>query len=275
MSFRRIISEALAEDIGGGDITSRLVLDPDAKGKARIWAKDELVLSGVEVAREIFHTVDGGIHFEARAYEGDRLKAGEDIAHVEGLMTSLLSGERVALNFLQRMSGIATLTAEYIRRIEGTNARIVDTRKTVPGLRVIDKMAVRAGGGVNHRMGLYDAILIKDNHIAACGGVAEAVKRAKKGDSHLTGIEVEVSTLEELDEALGAGAEAILLDNMDLKTLEKAVKKAKGRAMLEASGNINLDNVADVARTGVDIISIGKLTHSVIAADIAMDIIKA
>jgi len=260
--------------LGGGDITSRLVLDPRARGKARIWAKEELALSGVEVARETFHLVDGGVHFEARAYEGDTLREGEDIAQVEGLLTSLLAAERVALNFLQRMSGIATLTAEYVRRVKDTAARIADTRKTAPGLRALDKMAVRAGGGTNHRMGLYDAILIKDNHIAACGGVGEAVIRAKKGASHLSRIEVEVQTLEELDEALKAGAEAILLDNMDVNTIAKAVRKARGRATLEASGNISLDNVAEIARAGVDIISVGKLTHSVVASDIAMDIIK-
>lgn len=272
MSFRKIITEALTEDLGGGDITSRLVIDTSLEGEARIFAKQEMILSGVEVARQTFLAVDQGVHFEGRALEGDRLKTGDDIAHVSGSMASLLIAERTALNFMQRMSGIATLTAEYVFEVQGTGARITDTRKTAPGLRVLDKMAVRAGGGINHRMGLFDGILIKDNHIVACGGVAEAVSKAKSGASHLIRIEVEVTNLDELDQALEAGAEAILLDNMDTDMLARAVKVAKGKAMLEASGNIGLDNVAEVAKTGVDIISVGKITHSAPAADIAMDV---
>lgn len=272
MSFRKIITEALTEDLGGGDITSRLVIDTSLEGEARIFAKQEMILSGVEVARQTFLAVDQGVHFEGRALEGDRLKTGDDIAHVSGSMASLLVAERTALNFMQRMSGIATCTAEYVFEVQGTGARITDTRKTAPGLRVLDKMAVRAGGGINHRMGLFDGILIKDNHIVACGGVAEAISKAKSGASHLIRIEVEVTNLDELDQALEAGAEAILLDNMDTDMLARAVKVAKGKAMLEASGNIGLDNVAEVAKTGVDIISVGKITHSAPAADIAMDV---
>lgn len=274
MSLLKIVADALAEDIGASDITTKALIPPDLKGKARIWAKQELVLSGLEPAQLAFSLVDSRTVFEAQAGEGQRLARGENIALVSGFVKSLLTAERVALNFLQRMSGIATLTAEYVKRVEGTKAKIADTRKTAPCLREIDKMAVRAGGGMNHRMGLYDAILIKDNHIAKAGGVFKAVQKAREFVYDCVGIEVEVKSLEELKEAIEAHADIVMLDNMDVATMKKAVEIASGKVLLEASGNISLENVRDVALSGVDIISVGKLTHSAPSADIAMDIIE-
>lgn len=268
------MADALAEDIGAGDITTKALIPPDLKGKARIWAKEELVLSGLEPARLAFSLVDHRSVFEPQAEDGQKLSKGENIALVTGFVKSLLTAERVALNFLQRMSGIATLTAEYVKKIEGTKAKIADTRKTAPCLREMDKMAVKSGGGINHRMGLYDAVLIKDNHIAVVGGVYKAVRKARELICKCVKVEVEVKNLDELKEAIDARADIVMLDNMDIPTMRKAVEITNGRALLEASGNIGLENVREVALTGVDIISIGRLTHSAPSVDIAMDIIE-
>lgn len=274
MSILKIVANALVEDIGAGDITTRAIIPHDLKGKAKIWAKHELVLSGLEPARLAFLLVDHRNNFEPKAKEGQRLVKGDNIAIVSGFVKSLLTAERVALNFLQRMSGIATLTSEYVKRIEGTKAKIADTRKTAPGLRETDKMAVRAGGGINHRMGLFDAVLIKDNHIIAAGGVYKAVRKVKELVYDSAKVEVEVKNIEELKEAIKAGADIVMLDNMDISTIREAVEITARKSLLEASGNISLENVREVALTGVDIISVGKLTHSAPSADIAMDIIE-
>jgi len=266
----RMIEAALVEDIGTGDITSNLVIDSDARGKGIIRAKSDLVLAGIETARRTFLAADADIRFDALSSDGERLSSGAAIANVEGRLRSMLAAERTALNFLQRASGIATLTARYVEKVRGTKAKILDTRKTAPGLRALDKAAVRAGGGVNHRTGLFDEILIKDNHIAAAGGVGEAVGRAKTDKPDSVKIEVEVGNLEELDEAVEAGVDIVMLDNMDIDDIAKAVERVAGRIKIEASGNVTLESVADIARAGVDFISVGALTHSAPAADISM-----
>ncbi len=270
----RMVKAALAEDIGSGDITSESVLDPESGGKGIIHAKSEMVLAGIEFAIRTFRAVDKDVRFDARFSDGDRLQPGDKIAFVEGRLRSLLATERTALNFLQRASGIATLTARYVERVRGDKAKILDTRKTAPGLRALDKAAVRAGGGTNHRFGLFDAVLIKDNHIAAAGGVREALTRAKRSVSSSMRTEVEVTNNEEIDEAIEAGADLIMLDNMNVGAIAEAVARIAGRAEIEVSGNVNLDMVADIARAGVDFISVGALTHSAPAADISMDIRK-
>lgn len=267
----RIIKAALDEDIGTGDITTRLVVGADRTGKAVIVAKSDLVLAGIEWARRTFGLIDPAVEFRARARDGDKLAAGDVIARLNGPYPGLLAGERTALNFLQRASGIATLTARYVEKAEGTAAAILDTRKTAPGLRMLDKEAVAAGGGVNHRAGLYDGVLIKDNHIAAAGTVTEAVELALAGAGHLMRIEVEVKNLDQLSEAVEAGADVVMLDNMSLDDIRKAVEIAGKTVLLEVSGNVNLENVADIAAAGVDFISVGALTHSAPAADISMD----
>jgi len=266
----RMIEAALVEDIGTGDITSNLVIDSEAKGKGIIRAKSDLVLAGIETARRTFLAADADIRFDALSSDGERLSSGAAIANVEGRLRSLLAAERTALNFLQRASGIATLTARYVEKVKGTKAKILDTRKTAPGLRALDKAAVWAGGGVNHRTGLFDEILIKDNHIAAAGGVREAVGRAKTDKPDSVKIEVEVGNLEEFDEAVEAGVDIVMLDNMDIDDIAKAVERVAGRVKIEASGNVTLESVADIAHAGVDFISVGALTHSAPAADISM-----
>jgi len=273
--IERMVKAALLEDIGSGDLTSRLVIDSHAMGRAAICAEAELVLAGMDAARLTFLNVDKDLRFNAGFTDGERLAAGAIIAHIEGRLRSLLAAERTALNFLQRASGIATLTAEFLKRVSGTKVKILDTRKTAPGLRALDKAAVKAGGGQNHRIGLFDGILIKDNHIAAVGGISEAIKRAKAAAPRSMRVEVEVTNQIELDEAIEAGADVILLDNMSLNDMADAVRRAKGRVLIEASGGVTLDNVAAIAATGVDFISVGALTHSAPAADISMDIEKA
>jgi nicotinate-nucleotide pyrophosphorylase (carboxylating) len=234
-------------------------------------AKQDLVLAGLEVSREVFHYLDPGIEFTPYAKEGERVPEGTVIARLSGSTRILLSGERVALNLLQHLSGIATLTAQYVARLSGTRAQMLDTRKTLPGLRQLEKYAVRMGGGKNHRMGLYDMVLIKDNHIKASGGIAKAVEGARRqaGDRR---IEVETANLEEVREALAAKADIIMLDNMSLAAMREAVTAINGRALVEASGNVTLDTVRPIAETGVDFISSGSLTHSAPAADISMKI---
>jgi nicotinate-nucleotide pyrophosphorylase (carboxylating) len=237
---------------------------------ARLVAKESMVLAGIDVAARVFALVDKEVIFTARFADGALLQAGNVIADIIGDAASLLQAERVALNLLQRMSGIATLTARYKQAVDGTGAKVVDTRKTTPGLRLLEKYAVRVGGGSNHRSGLYDAILIKENHIAAAGGISIAVERARAFVSHTMKIEVETETLDQVVEALDAGADIIMLDNMDLETMRRAVVLICGRSVTEASGGVSLDTIAEIAATGVDIISVGALTHSARAMDISM-----
>ncbi len=268
----RTIKAALGEDIGAGDVTTRLMVSSDRRGRATITAKSDLVVAGIEWARRTFELVDRSVEFLEEAGDGERLAAGDVIARLNGPYRSLLAGERTALNFLQRASGIACLTARYAEKAEGAAAAILDTRKTAPGLRRLDKEAVVAGGGANHRTGLYDGVLIKDNHIAAAGTITEAVELALAGAGHLMRVEVEVKNLDQLSEAVEAGADVVMLDNMNLEDIRKAVEIAGETVLLEVSGNIGLDNVADIAATGVDFISVGALTHSAPAADISMDV---
>lgn len=268
----RIIANALAEDIGDGDVTTLNTIPADAVLHGVFLAKEAGVVAGLEVVRRVFQQVDPAVEVEFAVGDGDRVEARQVFGEVRGPGRALLTGERVALNFLQRMSGIATLTRRYVDAVAGTQAVILDTRKTAPGLRVLDKWAVRLGGGQNHRIGLYDMAMIKDNHIAAVGGIADAVRRVREGDPLGRPIEVEVTTLEQLREALDQPIDRILLDNMSLAQMREAVQIAAGRIPLEASGNVNLDTVAAIAATGVDFISSGALTHSVRALDISLDI---
>jgi nicotinate-nucleotide pyrophosphorylase (carboxylating) len=267
-----IIIRALEEDIGPLDITTSALIPEDLEAKGLIIAKEDLVLAGIRVAYECFRTLDPEIIFKGRFRDGDSVKTGKVIAEIKGKARTILMGERVALNFLQRLSGIATLTSKYVEKIKGTKARIVDTRKTTPGLRVLEKYAVRIGGGFNHRFGLYDAILIKDNHIALSGSVRKALEKVKKETPHTTRIEIEAKNIKEVKDALKMGVDIIMLDNMDLETMKKAVKLINKRALIEASGNINLENVREVAKAGVDLISIGALTHSAKAVDISLEL---
>lgn len=282
--LRELVARALAEDIGAGDLTSETVVPEEARARARIVQKQPGVLFGLDVAAETFRQAGAG-ELERLAGEGEwREQAPAGVAAVEGPARALLAAERTALNFLGRLSGIATLTARYVRAVRGTRARVLDTRKTTPGLRALEKAAVAAGGGVNHRMGLYDAILLKENHMALVSGVAEAVLRATRGQPRKA-VAVECRTVEEVRQALSAGAGYVLLDNMDPETLREAVAAAEvaaritglsvlagvgSRAVLEASGGIALDNAAEVAATGVDAISVGALTHSAPALDLSM-----
>jgi nicotinate-nucleotide pyrophosphorylase (carboxylating) len=274
-STSRLLDLALAEDIGGGDVTTALTVPAERQARGRLLAKVAGVISGLEVAGEVFRRVDPAITLTPLIADGDAVAAMTPMATVEGPARSLLTGERVALNLLQRLSGVATLTARYVAAVRETNARIVDTRKTTPGLRALEKAAVRHGGGYNHRFGLTDGVLIKDNHLAAVGGadrVARAVCLARQGAPHTLRIEIEVTTLDELAQALAAGADIVLLDNMDVAAMREAVARTAGRALLEASGGVTLENVAAIAATGVDLISVGALTHSAPALDISLEL---
>jgi nicotinate-nucleotide pyrophosphorylase (carboxylating) len=264
-----IIDQALREDVGAGDVTTLATIPPDLQGEGRLLAKSPGIVAGLEVARRTFHTVSAQIEFMPEAADGDLVAAGRYLATVRGPVQALLTGERVALNFLQRMSGIATLTRQYSDAVAGTRARILDTRKTAPGLRLLDKWAVLLGGGMNHRIGLYDMALIKDNHITAAGGVTAAVQRVRARWGMSLPIEVEVKNLAELKEALALEVDQIMLDNMTLEQMAVAVELVAGAVPLEASGNVSLETVAAIAATGVDYISVGKLTHSVEAMDIS------
>lgn len=268
----RIINNALEEDIFRGDLTSMLTIRRDSRSKALVKVKSPGVICGLEVAKRVFELVDPTMIFTQTVEEGSQVKAGDIAAKLEGATETLLAGERTALNFLQRMSGIATVTRAFCDRINGTKAKIIDTRKTVPGLRLLDKYSVVGGGGTNHRYGLSDGILIKDNHIKAAGGIANAMKAVKGKVPHTLKVEIEVSSLEELSEALEAGADIIMLDNMTIAEMNNAVQLVGGRAVIEASGNVSLENVYEIAATGVDLISVGALTHSVKAMDISMKI---
>jgi nicotinate-nucleotide pyrophosphorylase (carboxylating) len=270
LSLDRLIEQALLEDIHTGDITTRAVVPGYRPASARLIAKEPLVLAGLFVAEKVFLRLNPAVVFSARFEDGAPAGTGDILATVEGNAADLLMAERVALNLLQRMCGVATLTSRYVQAVSGTKARIVDTRKTTPGLRELEKYAVRVGGGINHRTGLYDGVLIKENHIAAAGGIAAAVSRARAYIPHTLKIEIETETPGQVEEALAAGADIIMLDNMDCDTMRHCVGLISGRALVEASGGVNLDSVRAIAETGVDIISIGALTHSPRAMDISM-----
>ena len=264
-----LIDRALAEDLGDGDLTTRAVVPEGARARARITQKEPGVVAGLRVAQGVFERVDPELVFVAHCPEGKWREAGA-IAEIAGAAASILAAERVALNFLGRLSGVATLTARYVHAVEGTGARILDTRKTTPGLRELEKQAVRAGGGVNHRAGLFDAVLVKENHAALAGGVGEATKLALERAPDGVTVEVECATVGEVEDAVAAGVPRILLDNMAPEDLRRAVELAAGRAELEASGGITLETVRGVAETGVDYISVGALTHSAPALDVSL-----
>ena len=268
------VRRALEEDLGPGDVTSTWALSPEQRAQGTFVVKEAGVIAGLLVAREVFRQLDREIVLTLWVEDGTPVAPGTAVARVEGPAVPILSGERTALNFLQRMSGIATTTRRYVEAVAGTGAVILDTRKTAPGLRALDKWAVRLGGGQNHRQSLYDMVLIKDNHIAAAGGITRAVERVRARNHAGLPVEVEVKTLAELDEALALEppVDRILLDNMDLATLAEAVRRTAGRIPLEASGGVNLEKVRAIAETGVDYISVGALTHSVRALDISLEL---
>jgi nicotinate-nucleotide pyrophosphorylase (carboxylating) len=270
----RLILEALEEDLGPGDVTTEGIIETDHVAKARIMAKEPLVLAGLDLAHRVFAILDPAARFEPACADGDHLQPNQAVAVITAKLRALLTGERTALNFLQHLSGIATLANHFMQRVAETNVRITDTRKTTPGLRKLEKYAVRMGGAHNHRFGLYDGVLIKDNHIKVCGGITEAVERLRRHKGHLLGIEVEVSNLDEVQEALESQVDVIMLDNMEVDEVKNAVKLIAGRALVEVSGGVELDTVADLAAKGVDIISAGALTHSARAVDMSMDIIE-
>ncbi|WP_035296654.1 carboxylating nicotinate-nucleotide diphosphorylase [Brevibacillus thermoruber] len=270
--LQRKIEEWLQEDIGFGDVTTMSTIPEAAQGVGILYAKEAGVIAGLPVAQLVFETVDPALSFTALVKEGARVEKGEQIAEVSGSVRSILSGERLALNLLQRLSGIATRTSQYAQAVAGTKARVVDTRKTTPGLRMLEKYAVRVGGGHNHRYALYDAVMIKDNHIKGAGGIAQAVAAARAAIPHTMTIEVETETLGQVQEALDAGADIIMLDNMPLDVMKQAVALIGGRAVVEASGGVTLETIRAIAETGVDVISVGALTHSVKALDISLDL---
>ncbi len=267
-----IVRAALAEDLGrAGDVTAMATIDADARLSAIFGLRADGRIAGMACARLAVLAMDPTARFEALVGDGTAAKAGTILARVEANARALLSAERTALNLLCRLSGVATLTAAYVAAVEGIGARVVDTRKTTPGLRALEKYAVRCGGGVNHRFGLDDAILIKDNHIAACGSVGEAVRRARAFAGHLMKVEVEIDRLDQLEDALAHGPDVVMLDNFSLADLRAAVAQTKGRTVLEASGGVNLSTVRDIAATGVNVISVGALTHSAPVLDIGLD----
>ncbi|MEA3453788.1 MAG: carboxylating nicotinate-nucleotide diphosphorylase [Candidatus Caldatribacteriota bacterium] len=268
----KIIEQALLEDIGTGDITTESIIPPNLKAKGIIKTSEEGVVAGLDIACLVFRKLDSDITFQEKIKDGTKVTQGKVLAEITGSAQIILKGERVALNFLQRMSGIATITSKFCQEVKDFPVRIVDTRKTTPGLRILEKYAVRMGGGYNHRFGLYDAVLIKDNHIAVAGGIKSAVNSVRKQISHTVKIEVEVENLSQLQEALEMKVDIIMLDNMNLDTMREAVKMVKGKALIEASGGVTLKNVREIAQTGVDLISIGALTHSVKSLDISMEI---
>ncbi len=271
-AIREVVNTALKEDIGSGDITSNTLIHKGQTGEGVIFAKEEGILAGIQIAKEVYKQVDPGISFTFLKRDGEKVKPKEKVARIKGKLRSILSGERTALNFLQSLSGIATLTSEFVKKTRGTKAQILDTRKTAPGLRILEKYAVRQGGGKNHRMGLYDMILIKDNHIQAAGGISSAIARAVRMKTGLK-IEIETRNLKELKEALNFKVDRIMLDNFKVKELRKAVKLIRSKnkkAEIEASGNVNLRNVRKIASSGVDFISVGALTHSAKAMDFSL-----
>lgn len=268
-----ILINALKEDMNNGDITSDYLVDSSLTGKATIKAKERGTICGLDVAEMVFSIVDDSLEFSKLKTDGENVLIGEDVAVVKGSLKSILKGERVALNFLQRMSGIATKSSEISSLVEDLDVKIVDTRKTTPGLRIFEKYAVKIGGCYNHRFNLSDAVMIKDNHIEAIGSIKEAIDILREQIPHTTKIEVEVKNIEELNEALDANADIIMLDNMDSYIMKRAVEITEGASILEASGNITKDNIREVAETGVNIISVGELTHSFKSMDISLNII--
>jgi nicotinate-nucleotide pyrophosphorylase (carboxylating) len=268
--LKDFIKRAFAEDVGTGDITTISTVPVGTKISGKFIAKETGIICGLNIAKVVFDYSDKNIDLKFNFSDGETVKKGDIIGTISGDAISVLTGERLSLNLMQRLSGIATNTFEAVKKIKGYKAKIVDTRKTTPGLRVFEKYAVKTGGGANHRFNLADGILIKDNHIKAAGSISDAVNAARKNAPHTLKIEVEVESLEQLDEALSVGADIVMLDNMDNKTMTKAVKINAGRAILEASGNMGDKDLADVAATGVDVISIGALTHSVKALDISL-----
>lgn len=269
----KIIEQALLEDIGTGDITTEFIIPSNLKARGIIKTSEEGVIAGLDITCLIFKKLDPEICFQPKIKDGNKILPGEILAEIVGPARTILKGERVALNFLQRMSGIATITSKFCQEVKDFPVRIVDTRKTTPGLRILEKYAIRMGGGYNHRFGLYDAVLIKDNHITVAGGIKSAVNSVRKQISHTVKIEVEVENLSQLQEAIEMKVDIIMLDNMDLETMREAVKIAKGKALIEASGGITLEKVRKIAQTGVDFISVGALTHSVKSLNISMETI--
>ncbi len=270
-----IIKLALFEDSGHGDITSESILAEPFNGKGVIVAKQDFVLAGMKVAKRVFKMLDPDCRFSSTFSDGQDVKNGEIFFKIEGDLVALLKGERVALNFLQRLSGIATLTRRFVKKLDYPDVRLTDTRKTTPGLRSMEKDAVRAGGAYNHRLSLYDGTLIKDNHIAVAGSIKNAVKAVKTRTSHLMKVEVEVTSLDEAKQAVEAQAEVIMLDNMNYDQMKEAVAYINGRAIVEASGNVSLDTINKIADTGVDVISCGALTHQARSVDISMRIMNS
>jgi len=270
--IEHVIRQALAEDMPSGDITTEAIIPPEARVKAIILAKEKGILAGIDVARKVFELLDPSIEFLKEKEDGQAFKAGEILARLAGPAQPILKGERTALNFLQRLSGIATITSRYVAATAGTKTRILDTRKTTPNLRWLEKYAVRVGGGYNHRLNLSEMVLIKDNHLKVVGSIREAVERAKRNLPAKTRIEVEVTSVAEAREALEAGASELLLDNMPLREMRKVVSMVKGRVPIEVSGKVNLRRVRQVASLGVDYISVGRLTHSYKSIDLSLEI---
>jgi nicotinate-nucleotide pyrophosphorylase (carboxylating) len=270
--IRKIIEAALIEDIGTGDITTTAIVSRDKMGQAKAVAKDDFIVAGIDIFRDVFIFLDESIQVKYLIGDGQKANKGNTIAEVSGNLFYILQAERVALNIFQRMCGVATLTSKYVEAVKGSKAKIMDTRKTLPGLRLLDKMAVVIGSGFNHRMGLYDGVLIKDNHIDVAGGITAAVNAQKTHLKKAIKIEVETKNLQEVQEALDCGVDIIMLDNMPIAAMKEVVSFIAGRALVEASGNVSLQNVAAIAATGVDFISVGELTHSARAADISLKI---
>jgi len=271
---REVVERALREDVGRGDVSTEAVIPADDRSIAVIHCRSRAVIAGLGVAELVFATVDPDAVFYPAVEEGDPVSSGSEIARIEGRTRTILNGERTALNFLQRMSGVATQTRGIVRAVDSTGVRVVDTRKTAPGLRLLDKYAVRMGGGANHRFGLDDAVLLKDNHLSAAGGVAAAVKQVRGRLGHMVMIEVEVTTLDEVQEAVATGVDVIMLDNMDPATMRKSVRIISGAATVEASGGITRETALEAAESGVDVISVGSLTHSVVAPDISLNLLE-
>jgi len=271
-SIKHLIKIALEEDIGPGDITTENLIDKNLKGIGKVVAKEALIIAGIDIVRKVFEELDPDIVFKPNFNDGDFIEKGKIALEVEGKMRVLLTGERTALNFLQRLSGIATHVRAYIDSFSNRNVRLVDTRKTTPGWRTLEKYAVRVGGAHNHRMGLYDGVLIKDNHIAVCGNIKKTIESIKDKLSHLVKIEVEVSCLNGVKEALDASADVIMLDNMNVDQIKEAIEFIKGKAVVEISGGVTIENLNQLADTGVDIISVGALTHSARNVDMSMQI---
>lgn len=266
-----LIKMALREDMPSGDVTSESIISLDSISKAVILSKEDGVLVGISIAEKVFRMVDPSLQFKKLKNDGDRIYKGQELARIEGKSISLLKGERTALNFLQRLSGIATKTQKFVEKLSGTKTQILDTRKTTPGLRELEKYSVRMGGGKNHRMSLSDMVLIKDNHLQLVGSISEAIKKARKNVGNTMKIEVETTTLEEVKEALESGADLIMLDNMSVEAMKEVVEFIRGRVPLEVSGNVDLNRIEELASLGVDYISVGGLTHSYHSLDISME----